>query len=247
MNKKLNLVYPAHPTKLANAIVATETLAERIRRLDAAVDEMPAKRAQAEAAVDAAKAKLAAKDVAAIFPEAGKFSENEISRLEADVADECAALDRLDRQSEAMQAMGATFNAELDTALSALAVERDAYVAEVQDVIADAIAVKAHEMAALYAVQDSFSRAIGGSNVWQQFARVSDPREARLSWQSGDISFDTAPNLLTQAVPEAVPALAALNIALEPVAAVKRLARTKRYTPRAQHVREGHRPTNNQE
>jgi hypothetical protein len=225
MSKKINMSYPAIPAGLSRALADAEAVAAKLRHLDAAVDEMPAKRAQASAVVDDAKRQLAAKDVASIFPDADRFAENEISHLEADVAHGCAALDRLDRQSEAMQAMGAALNTEMDTATAALAVERDAYATAVQ----------------------ALARVVGGPFDWQEFAHVSDPRAARRSYKAGGVPFDTAPNLLTQAAPEAEAAVGDIRRALEPIETAKRLARTPQYRPRAQHVNEGRASTNKQD
>lgn len=246
--KKQSITYPAPHGELTRAIASVEAVVEKMNRHATAFSTRPTELHALTAAKDEADRKLAEADAealargdAAVLAEAaalvyGGDSPEHAAPVHGEAADIAAlevaankareALGRFTRQSAALETLGDGLNAELDAALVVLAAECPAYVNAVQDVIADRIVAKAGELAELYAVQETFACVGGRPTVWQEFAHVSDPRLARRSFQSGDLAFDTAPNLLTQAAPGADAEVQAARRALEPIATAQRLART---------------------
>ncbi|MFM0673146.1 hypothetical protein [Paraburkholderia sediminicola] len=254
-SKKQPIAYPAPHVELTRAIAGVEAVVEKMHRHATVFSMRPAElQALTVAQVDAdrklaeADADALARGDAAVLAEAAALVYGDspdhatpahgeaanIAALEVAANKAREALARFTRQSAALATLGDGLNAELDAALAVLAAECPAYVNAVQDVIADRIVAKAGELAELYAVQETFSSVVGVPAVWQEFAHVSDPRAARRSFQSGDVAFDLAPNLLTQAAPGTEAEVQAARRALEPVATAQRLART------AQQVRPSH-------
>jgi hypothetical protein len=246
--KKQTITYPAPHAELTRAIACVESILGRMDRHATAVSTRPAELQALTKARDTADRKLAEADAetlargeAAILAETAELvygsdsleqvapalgTALDLAGLEAEASKAREAIGRFNRQSVALVTLGDGLNAELDTALAVLAVESQAHAGTVQGVIADRIVAKAGEMAELFAVQATFSDVVGSPAEWQEFAHVSDPRESRRSYASGDVAFDTAPNLLTQVPPGAEAEVQAVRRALEPVATARHLART---------------------
>jgi hypothetical protein len=226
--------YPAPHDGLIQAIAAVNAVAEKLRRLDTAVDEMPGKLVQAAAAVEDAEQKLAAKEVETLFQEASDTSA-EVHALEETAERARTAHTRLLRQEAAFIAMGDGFITEMQAARAVLNTERNVHTIAVHNALADRIVEKTRELADLAAEYSEVAGALGLPGDWLALAHVSDPRNALRLGDSGG-TYDRAANILAQGT---AAANASRDAALEPLKEARRLIRLREYKPLAQRVKPG--------
>ncbi|WP_027815064.1 hypothetical protein [Paraburkholderia bannensis] len=237
MKKQIPASYPAPHDELIAAIADCETVATKLRTLEAAVRELPGKLARAETAVLEAEQKLASKEVEALLPSPDDI-DLEIATLEDDVERARAAAARLQRQSEALDSTGEKLNAEMQAAQGALNLELNILVDEARDVLANRIVEKADELGELYAAYGAFAYAAGANADWLHLAHVSDPRHAMQIIGTGRTS-DAAQNILSQPKHDDSAEAKSIRPALQPMAKARALLKKHEYTPRAQRIKPG--------
>lgn len=246
--KKLSIIYPVPQPELAAAIAEVQSVADKLERLNAAVAELPAQAAQADAEmVDLSQRITHAEADLALADGDTSTIQDTIATLSAEFAAKRDARNRLDSRLPIFNQRGEEINAEIEAAKQNLRTERHILASEIRDLLADRIVEKAAELADLRSLWHAFTVASDGSHDWLQMAHVSDPRHSTqitippelVKGANGHAisivpgrTYDHAPNLLSVTSSQGVALVQGIQPVLEPLKAAQSLLNTREYQPR---------------
>lgn len=232
MTKKQTTSYPAPQPELAAAILEVQTVAGKLARITAAVNELPAKTAQADTDLADLSQRLAEAETNLAL-EDGDTSDllRVVESLTTEFAAKRAARDRLDTQLPILNHRGEAINVELEAAKQELRAQRGSYANAVLDVVSEEVIEAATNLSRLSAAYRALAVAAGLRTDWLSLAHISDPRRA-ISIHAGGRTYDDAPNLLNAFPDVASSAVAAMQSTLEPLASATKLVEVAPYRSR---------------